>query len=156
MTVTTTWTEEQLLDEFWRAQENLAVDRLQLLRLYAMVVVTRPHGWDPARIRDQFHRNPGLRSEQSTVGCFSCFSRSRKLHRHHVIQIQNNGSNDRRNLTAICDSTGEQRGASCHSTLHGWMTPSVDSHETTHVRLDAYVEALSQAILRPYRQVVHA
>lgn len=72
MTIATPWTEEQLLAEFWKAQNDLAVDRLQLLRLYAMVVVARPHG-------------------------------SRKIHRHHVIQIQNGGSNDRHNLTEICD-----------------------------------------------------
>lgn len=149
-TFVTPWTESELLEEFWRAQGDLAIDRLQLLRLYAMVVVSRPAEWDARAVRAEFHRLYPRPSHQGTLGCFSCFARGRRLHRHHVVQIQHGGSNDRRNLVSVCD-TATGRGASCHQTLHLWMRPAVDSHETTHVRLDGYVEALGQAMARSYR-----
>lgn len=148
--IRTTWTEEELLDAFWVATSDLAVDRLQLLRLYSMVTVARPSTWDVAAVRAEFARlNP--RPSRALPGCLACRARDRRLHRHHVIWVGHFGSNSSRNLVYICDEQNERRGASCHQTLHWWMTPRQTSHETIKTAVDAYVDALGRAILRPYR-----
>lgn len=146
-TLKTTWPEDVLLDAFWRSAADLSVDRLQLLRLYSMVVVERPESWDRAKIRGDFQQRPG----ELSIGCFSCFSRSRPRQLHHVLQIQHGGSNSPRNLVTICHDLSESsKAASCHQTLHLWMRPSVSSHETTHTVLDSVVAALSEALMRPW------
>lgn len=49
--------------------------------------------------------------------CWAC-DREAALVRHHIIQIQNGGTNDGQNLVAICEW--------CHAEVHSWMDAPED------------------------------
>ena len=58
------------------------------------------------------------RRRRHRVGaCWAC-AREAVLVRHHIIQIQNGGSNDNANLIRICDW--------CHAEIHPWLDMPVD------------------------------
>lgn len=75
----------------------------------AAVVVRRDEYWSYDAIRNYEH-GPILERH-----CFCCgISRnSVRLIRHHIVQVQNGGSNTKRNLVAICQH--------CHASIHPWL-----------------------------------
>jgi hypothetical protein len=103
--------EAVLIELFWWYVKSGA-DRLELLKLYAVQPVTRSADWNDANIRaDATARAARLSADQ----CFSCGTGDRRLYWHHVVQVQNGGSNHPRNFVAICYR--------CHAAIHPWLPP---------------------------------
>jgi hypothetical protein len=107
-------TEEKALREFWAAAGDPAIDRLNMLRIFAEIALVRPAEWDYAGVRDGAGTNPNV-TLSAPNGCFSCGSRRQPLNWHHVIQVQYGGSNGLRNRVAICEP--------CHAAIHPWVKP---------------------------------
>jgi hypothetical protein len=107
-------TEEKALREFWAAAGDPAIDRLNMLRIFAEIAIVRPADWDYAGVRDGAGTNPNV-TLSAPNGCFSCGSRRQPLNWHHVIQVQYGGSNGPRNRVAICEP--------CHAAIHPWVKP---------------------------------
>jgi hypothetical protein len=106
--------EAYALEWFW-LMARYWPDRLGLLLLMTHVVIERPADWDFAAVRRD-HENgitepPGVRISREL--CFACYSGS-FLYLHHIIEVQNGGSNWHRNKVAVCFG--------CHKYLHPWLT----------------------------------
>lgn len=100
-----------LLELFWWHVAQGA-DRLELLRIFAGQSVVRPGDWDCGTVRQEAL----AMTEPPPDRCFSCLTGDRRLYRHHILQIQNRGSNHQRNRVAICYR--------CHATIHPWLPPN--------------------------------
>lgn len=100
--------EQNVLDVFWASAD--AGHKLALLRYVAEFVVPRPDDWDRAAIREAMRDSTGMLTADD---CFLCGNTARVLHWHHLIQIQNGGSNTLRNFVGLCPS--------CHAAVHPWL-----------------------------------
>lgn len=107
MTVTTAWSEDAVLAEFWR-RVIADLDRLELLQQMADIALERATEWDYYSVRSE-----GVGLTLSADRCFCCRSGDRHLYWHHIIQVQHGGSNAPSNLVAICHR--------CHRTIHPWL-----------------------------------
>lgn len=107
-------TEQRLLKYFW-AEIRLDIDRLGLLLEFTKVVVQRPQDWSTQSIRAAHQTNYGASPniKLSRSRCFACEAAG-QLYAHHVIEIQNGGSNTLRNQVPLCFD--------CHQYLHPWLT----------------------------------
>lgn len=102
------WTAEtRALEAFWQLNE-LVVNRPEILRVFARVVIVRAPDWDYADVRRR-----GCELALSAEICFCCCTAGRRLYWHHVIQVQHGGSNAPRNLVHICHR--------CHAAVHPWL-----------------------------------
>ncbi len=86
---------------------------LNVLQHYAELRVLYKKGMTNAEARDKFLKQKKAK-KLFTKLCFSCGEQCQ--HRHHVIQIQNGGRNDGKNVIPIC--------ISCHEEIHPWMKTS--------------------------------
>lgn len=79
------------------------------LGVAAAVVVPRDDAWDYEAVRNHVH---GPIPERT---CWACgITRDEvRLIRHHIVQVQNGGSNNYRNLVIICQH--------CHASIHPWL-----------------------------------
>lgn len=85
--------------------------KLALLKQMAGIAVRRPDDWRPLRVRHEFLEK---RTEyRRPTECFACRNRDRVRNWHHVIQIQNGGSNATPNLVSLCEV--------CHARIHPWL-----------------------------------
>lgn len=108
----TTWDEQKVLDYFYGMARNPNVDRIALLKQIADVAIDRPIDWDGGLIREVSRKaQRRLHGER----CFSCRTEARKVYWHHILQVQNGGSNTPRNLVLLC--------ARCHRDIHPWLKP---------------------------------
>jgi hypothetical protein len=104
--------ERHLLNYFWVARPD---DPLGLLLAFTRIVVKRPPSWDVEAIRAAHGVNRG---QPATIRathdrCGACGA-SGQLYAHHIIEIQNGGSNSIRNQFPLCFD--------CHQYLHPWLT----------------------------------
>jgi hypothetical protein len=113
----TSMAEQQVLDYFYTMAREPDVDRIELLKQLADVALSRPSDWDYTAVRQAL---AGVRTELTGERCFACFTEARRVYWHHIIQVQNGGSNHPRNLTTIC--------ARCHRAVHPWL-PEPDTME---------------------------
>ena len=91
-------------------------ERLALLREFGRVRVPRqPGDPTPDQVRAQSRAEP-LPSRR----CFACRDERRALQAHHVIEVQNGGTNTTGNRVSLC--------VSCHCALHPWMKRSVSKY----------------------------
>ena len=105
--------EDRVLDFFWLMSRRGAAPLWLLLQLSA-VVLNRPVSWDRAAIRRAHEREPGrFEPRLSKATCFACLSRE-ALYFHHLVEVQNGGSNSLRNKVPLCFP--------CHQYLHPWLT----------------------------------
>lgn len=105
----TKYSEEEWLDVLYLAVRN-GNDRLGMLRKLANVRLLRPRAESYDAIRASIWGVTfNLRVEQ----CFGCFTSARFLYWHHVIQVQNGGSNAPRNIVRLCHR--------CHRDVHPWL-----------------------------------
>lgn len=105
--------EDRVLDYFWLMNRQGAGPLTLLLQL-THVVIDRPVSWDRAAIRREHERGPGpLGTRLSKHRCFACAGGG-NLYFHHLIEVQNGGSNTLRNRVALCFP--------CHQYLHPWLT----------------------------------
>lgn len=84
-------------------------DRVRLLQKWANVVHAQVYGAElQARRQDHLdrHRRGG------SAPCWCCSARERLI-AHHVVQLQNGGSNDEDNIVYICEA--------CHAEVHPWL-----------------------------------
>jgi len=105
--------EDRVLDYFWLMDRNGA-PRPWLLEHLGHVVLNRPLDWDRAVIRRQ--HESGARAGTIRLNkrcCFGCSHGHCALYHHHVIEIQNGGSNASRNIVPLCFD--------CHKRLHPWL-----------------------------------
>jgi 5-methylcytosine-specific restriction endonuclease McrA len=116
--------EAALLDVFWCAVCERPDVRLRLLVKMAELVVPREAGWDLAAIREAARGCVGSLKE---AACFVCGRDGLKLYLHHVIQVQNGGSNDLRNHVPIC--------LRCHSRIHPWLPEERPGEEREFVSI---------------------
>mgnify|MGYP001563254859 CR=1 FL=1 len=107
--------EARVLDAFWSSQDR--VDRVELLQWFARLVIPRPDDWDRVSIR-----RVAANHQLSATECFCCRRRDGKRDWHHVIQIQNGGSNYVRNRVALC--------ARCHARVHPWLPAERQDEKT--------------------------
>lgn len=113
MTYLTRLSEDEVLEYFWR-MASAGTERVALLKQLSDVSLMRPSDWDFDAIRQ------GLTGRHAGVtlfadACFGCRSSERRLYWHHIIQVQHGGSNNPRNLVAICHA--------CHQSIHPWLVP---------------------------------
>jgi hypothetical protein len=114
-------TEHQALHTFWTLCANPVVDRLQTLRAFSEIAIVRPPGWDFDAVRRDSHVKTATVTLTAST-CFVCGSTfadsqyERRVHWHHVIQIQHGGSNTLRNRVALCPV--------CHHEVHPWLPPT--------------------------------
>jgi hypothetical protein len=104
--------ERHLLKYFWMARAD---DPLNLLLAFTRIIVQRAPSWDVDAVRAAHGVNRG---QPSTIRvtydrCGACGA-SVQLYAHHVIEIQNGGSNNIRNQVPLCFE--------CHQYLHPWLT----------------------------------
>lgn len=90
-------------------------DILGLLLLMTHVVIARPSHWDYAQVRKDHETAAGQRAPVvlgRVRACVACGDYAR-LYFHHVIEVQNGGSNWHWNQVQICFA--------CHEYLHPWL-----------------------------------
>lgn len=111
--------EAHALNVFWAfvSQPNIGTpERLSALFMCSVVTIQRPPEWDRAAIRRAHEQQS---SQTSTIQpdhrrCFACeASHTGPLYRHHIVEIQNGGSNSARNQVPLCFD--------CHQFIHPWL-----------------------------------
>jgi 5-methylcytosine-specific restriction endonuclease McrA len=107
--------------QFGRRFPTSKDSRLHLLQKMAEVKVHRKYAGKV--VRDTFEKGPAVRRK-----CFVCGLRAYAW--HHVIQVQNGGTNHRGNLVPLCEM--------CHAEVHPWL--EVEMPEAR--QLDAQFAAL--------------
>lgn len=107
--------ETAALNYFWLMMRQKA-DPLTILGWMGHVVLERPQSWDKRRIRLEHESGSSqLNSERGRQSaCYVCQYDMNYLYFHHIIEVQNGGSNATRNLIQICFE--------CHKKLHPWLT----------------------------------
>jgi hypothetical protein len=105
----TTWDQARVLAYFW-TMVRTDCDRLALLRQLSAVAIHRPQEWDRAAVRAEELPSP-------PVECFVCKVRDRRIHWHHVIQVQHGGSSEMVNLVGLCGR--------CHARVHPWLVDAL-------------------------------
>lgn len=137
--------EEYAIAYFWMVAGR-AEDRLNLLLLMTQVVIERPPTWDRAAIRRQHEdqmraRAVSLRrSDAENLECFSCRNRGVKLYFHHVIEVQNGGSNASRNRVPLCFD--------CHQYLHPWLKEQTKRDATDFYSVREVAAATAETLER--------
>lgn len=127
--------EQRVLDYFWMMNRQ-GVPRLWLLSHVGKVVIRRPLDWDRAVVRREHEQaiRAGILRLAATQ-CFGCM-KGGPLYQHHIIEVQNGGSNDPRNRVALCFD--------CHKSLHPWLeAPKSTGQGLEHVR-DFMVRAIRE------------
>lgn len=87
-------------------------ERLHVLIDYAKIVI----GWktDPSKKRTQFNQiKKTLHRVELKINtkCFVCLEPAHC--RHHIIQLQNGGLNQKKNVVSLCNG--------CHAEIHPWL-----------------------------------
>ena len=100
------------LNYFWLMMREGA-EPMTILAWMSHVVIARPADWDKAAIRQEHELGLG-KSSVDRDQCYGCQSTTANLYFHHIIEIQNGGSNAKRNLVPLCFP--------CHKRLHPWLT----------------------------------
>ena len=102
--------EQDVLDYVYQMARNPDVDRIALLKQIADVAIERPSNWDGGVIREHARK-----AQRRLYGwrCFCCRTEARSVYWHHVVQVQNGGSNTPRNMLTLC--------ARCHRDIHPWL-----------------------------------
>jgi 5-methylcytosine-specific restriction endonuclease McrA len=84
---------------------------VDLLKEYSEIKIVYKKGESASVVRAKF--NGGKRFKKLWGrACFVCGDKG-LMHRHHIIQLQHGGKNDKRNVIPICPQ--------CHSKIHHWM-----------------------------------
>lgn len=104
--------EELILTYFWSMRDSDS-DPFALLRQVGAVKVRRPSTWDRKAIRREHETGVSPSKWYGEKRCFCCRTADRRLYFHHVVEVQNGGSNARRNLVPLCFK--------CHQALHPWL-----------------------------------
>ena len=94
---------KEYLDNFWKSAQT--ENRLKLLKKYAVISVCNSESWTVRR--SQFKENKLVKAKS----CFVC--NQKPYERHHIIQLQNGGTNEKRNIVALCTL--------CHDNIHPWL-----------------------------------
>ena len=84
-------------------------DRLFLLRQFAELVI--PKKRTSREVRKSFGRRLNRDYIQADEKCFVCGETA--AHKHHIVQVQNGGTNMRGNFVPLCRP--------CHCAVHPWM-----------------------------------
>lgn len=91
------------LNRFWKLAET--DNRLKLLKQYTNITVLNEI---PLETRRNEYKNT------KATRCKSCFiCNAIPYERHHIIQLRNGGTNDKRNMIALCTK--------CHDKIHPWL-----------------------------------
>lgn len=106
--------EDSALNYFWVMARDGA-DPLMVLGWMSQVVIARPDDWNKATVRQQHERGfDTFGARISKTHCYGCQTSVKNLYHHHIIEVQNGGSNTPRNLVPLCFA--------CHKVLHPWLT----------------------------------
>lgn len=102
-----------LLVAFWSRLNDLHQqdDIIKLLKEYSEIKIYVKNSFKPPKvIRASFHRE---KRHKRLFGqpCIVC--KSKASQRHHIIQVQHGGRNDKRNVVPICKD--------CHCKIHPWL-----------------------------------
>lgn len=86
--------------------------RLRLLVNYSQIIIGNPKNIFKKRIdfndaKAKLHRS----NRMINTKCFVCLGKANC--RHHIIQLQNGGLNQKKNLVSLCNK--------CHSDIHPWL-----------------------------------
>lgn len=94
---------------FWNQYQHLSGydKRIELLKKYAEIVVFKRNRWELKQKREEFLRIRAF-NEFFKKACSACGNE--KVIRHHVIQLQNGGTNSFENIIPVCER--------CHSDIH--------------------------------------
>jgi 5-methylcytosine-specific restriction endonuclease McrA len=123
----------------WRKEMNACIksrgDRLALLKAWSDVKVI-PRGGKSLSERRAAARLC-FRPPRNKYGiCWSCKDAT-ELVRHHVIQLQNGGTNDHLNTVKICKP--------CHAEIHPWLEKPNEQAPSSYEREEA-VPAMRQTV----------
>jgi hypothetical protein len=115
--MTPAWAVIQFRTELKRIKKH-GGSKLELLKKWAGVVAKPRKNKFQAPLRERRKScNRMTRFEKNVDVCWSC-SKTRFLIRHHVIQLQNGGSNWHLNIVRICED--------CHAEIHPWLVKTND------------------------------
>jgi 5-methylcytosine-specific restriction endonuclease McrA len=131
--------EDRILDYFWLMHRRGA-DPMWLLKQMGCLALDKPLDWDGAVVRREH-----VRAVKSGVirlnrdRCFGC-RQAGQLYHHHLIEIQNGGSNQIRNLVPLCFV--------CHKVLHPWLEEPIPTTGMVQVRhvMAPVLEALIESV----------
>jgi 5-methylcytosine-specific restriction endonuclease McrA len=115
-------TEDEALTQFWW---HVTQERRHDFRLAWLRELERTFVDNVLAYLDRKHAFQSVRHRRRRYGwlkratCFCC-SKAQAAHTHHVVPMQNGGSNSRRNLVGLCKK--------CHEDVHPWMKgkPRID------------------------------
>jgi hypothetical protein len=87
-------------------------EKLKVLKDYAQIVI----GWKTATYKKRVQFNQIKRTLHRpelkiNTKCFVCLGKASC--RHHIIQLQNGGLNQKKNIVSLCNS--------CHAEIHPWL-----------------------------------
>ncbi len=100
------------LEAFRKASASATPEeKLRLLREMAEKQYGQVDGKQLERRRCAFDKRKGRLLRLYGLCCFVCGGQA--YDRHHVIQLQNNGMNERANLVGLCEG--------CHARIHPWL-----------------------------------
>lgn len=106
---------QAVLSEFYEyvACARSREERVALLRTAAKVRVFTGFN-DPSgeEVRASWNRRVRRGGSNVAVVCFAC-RKARKTVTHHVVQLQNGGTNQRLNRVSVCRQ--------CHAKIHPWL-----------------------------------
>jgi len=108
--------ESHVLAYFWIMVSEHA-PRLELLEAFGKVRLERPPTWNYSAVRAEHEAWVSHNVRRDHPNCFACGA-ERPLFWHHVIEVQNGGSNHLRNRVSICFP--------CHKRLHPWLQEPAD------------------------------
>ena len=102
----------QILNWFWLMIRQGA-DKLATVQILSLVVVSRPADWNRSQVRQQHERGHSRIAKFLNLRCFLCESTQKRLYFHHLLEVQNGGDNNPRNLVPLCFA--------CHKSIHPWL-----------------------------------
>lgn len=106
--------EDSALNYFWLMMRDGAKS-LTVLGWMSQVIIQRPADWNKSEIRRQHELGYGKFDVRvSKTVCYGCQATDKNLYFHHIIEVQNGGSNGVRNTVPLCFA--------CHKILHPWLT----------------------------------
>jgi hypothetical protein len=87
-------------------------ERLFVLIEYSKIVIFKPKSLSDKRTEfDQIKKTLHRSELKINTKCFVCLYQAHC--RHHIIQLQNGGLNQKKNIVSLCSN--------CHAEIHPWM-----------------------------------
>lgn len=93
---------------YWNYSE---IFKILILQFFSEIKVKKSGIMNPKDFRADHNLKPKIYQLKDKKECFVCLNQS--FIKHHVIQLQNGGSNVQNNIVFLCED--------CHCKIHPWL-----------------------------------